>query len=75
MTLYWHSSEISSLGDCVDDTPTETGLKKLKLWVEWTSLFSSPLLASIGGFTRVVVHCAGLFALSGHSNCPWLLQW
>ena len=28
MTLYWHSSQVSSLGNCVDDTPTETGLKE-----------------------------------------------
>ena len=28
MTLHWHSSQVSSLGNCVDDTPTETGLKE-----------------------------------------------
>ena len=27
MTLHWHSFQISSLGNCVDDTPTETGLR------------------------------------------------
>ena len=26
MTLHWHSSQVSNLGNCVDDTPTETGL-------------------------------------------------
>ena len=26
MTLYCHSSQVSSLDNCVDDTPTETGL-------------------------------------------------
>jgi hypothetical protein len=26
MTLYWYSSQVSSLDNCVDDTPTETGL-------------------------------------------------
>jgi len=26
MTLYWHSSQVSSLGNCVDNTPTEAGL-------------------------------------------------
>ena len=26
MTLYWHSSQIFSLGNCFDDTPAETGL-------------------------------------------------
>jgi len=26
MALHWHSSQVSSLGNCVDDTPTETGL-------------------------------------------------
>ena len=24
MTLYWYGSQIFSLGNCVDDTPTET---------------------------------------------------
>ena len=28
MTLHWHNSQISILGKCVDDTPTETGLNK-----------------------------------------------
>ena len=27
MTLHWHSSQVSSLDNCVDDTPTETGLR------------------------------------------------
>ena len=26
MTLYWHSSQVSSLGNCVDNTFTKTGL-------------------------------------------------
>ena len=26
MTLHWHSSQVSSLGNCVDNTPTETSL-------------------------------------------------
>jgi hypothetical protein len=40
----------------------------LKQWsYGWTSLFSSLGLA-LGGFTRVVVHCERLFALSGDSN-------
>ena len=26
MTLHWHSSQVSSLGNCIDDTPTETAL-------------------------------------------------
>ena len=26
MTLHWHNSQVSSLGNCVDDTPTEIGL-------------------------------------------------
>ena len=26
MTLYWHSSQIFSLGNCFDDTPAKTGL-------------------------------------------------
>jgi len=26
MTLYWHSSQVSGLDNCVDNTPTETGL-------------------------------------------------
>ena len=26
MTLHWHSFQICSLDNCVDDTPTETGL-------------------------------------------------
>jgi len=25
MTIHWHSSQVSSLDNCVDDTPTETG--------------------------------------------------
>ena len=28
MTLHWYSSQVSSLGNCVDDTPTETGLSR-----------------------------------------------
>ena len=28
MTLHWHSSQISSLSNCVDNTPTETDLKE-----------------------------------------------
>ena len=28
MTLHWHSSQVSSLSNYVDDTPTETGLKE-----------------------------------------------
>ena len=28
MTLQWYSSQISSLGNCVDDTSTETGLTR-----------------------------------------------
>ena len=27
MTLHWHNSQVSSLDNCVDDTPTETGLR------------------------------------------------
>ena len=26
MTLHWYSSQVSSLDNCVDDTPTETDL-------------------------------------------------
>ena len=26
MTLYWYGSQIFSLDNCVDDTPTESGL-------------------------------------------------
>ena len=26
MTLHWHSSQVFSFGNCVDDTPTETSL-------------------------------------------------
>ena len=29
MTLHWHSSQIFSLVNCVDDTPTEIGLTRL----------------------------------------------
>jgi hypothetical protein len=29
MTLQWHSSQVSSLDNYVDDTPTETGLSTL----------------------------------------------
>ena len=29
ITLHWHSSQIFSLGNCVDDTPTETGLRNV----------------------------------------------
>jgi hypothetical protein len=28
MTLHWHSSQVSSFSNCVDDTLTETGLKE-----------------------------------------------
>ena len=27
MTLHWHSSQVFSPGNCVDNTPTETGLR------------------------------------------------
>ena len=27
MILHWHSSQVSSLGNCVDDTPIETDLR------------------------------------------------
>jgi len=33
MILYWHSSQVFSLDNCVDDPPTETGLSAQSLWL------------------------------------------
>ena len=33
MTLHWHSSQVSSLDNCVDDTPTETGQSQWRVSV------------------------------------------
>ena len=38
MTFHWHSSEVSSLDNCVDDTPTETGKPKAMGGVDFTVL-------------------------------------
>ena len=40
MTLHWHSSQIYSLGNCVEDTPIETGLRRdikrhISIWIMW----------------------------------------
>ena len=31
MTLHWHSSQVSSLGNCVDHPPTETSLRRVAI--------------------------------------------
>ena len=34
MTLHWHSSQVSNLGNYVDDTLTQTGLRVYKLHIQ-----------------------------------------
>jgi len=46
MTLHWHSFEVFSLGNCIEDPPTETVLKKPEAMggVDFTVLQSSASL-------------------------------
>ena len=53
MTLHWHSSQVSSLGNCVDDTTTETGLKSSFRVAPPTSPPSNICTVALGRYLRV----------------------
>jgi len=40
MTLHWYSYQVSSFGNCVDDTPIETDFRRdikrhISIWIMW----------------------------------------
>ena len=76
MTLHWHSSQVFSLGNCVDDTPTETGLIcrsrvfcsiiSLKALCLWSQI---QVIPKAGQCISLRLHSTSIFMTSSWNLC------